>query len=82
MRADKGMVPAACGGPMGEGGAEASPLVLGISSARPNHAKAWGGTATVADLNATRIPPGRAWEAKVIMISIDGLHNNMFNGGA
>ena len=34
---------AACGEPLGEGGAEASPLVLGISSARPNHAKAWGG---------------------------------------
>ena len=43
MGADKGCVPAACGGPLGEGGAEASPLVLGINSANPNHAKAWGG---------------------------------------
>ena len=43
MGADKGCVPAACGEPLGEGGAEASPLVLGISLARPNHAKAWGG---------------------------------------
>ena len=34
---------AACVEPLGEGGAEASPLVLGISLARPNHAKAWGG---------------------------------------
>jgi hypothetical protein len=36
----------------------------------------------VADLTATRIPPGRAWEAKVIIISTEGLHNNMLNGGA
>ena len=36
----------------------------------------------VADLIATRIPLGRAWEAKVILISIEGLHNNMLNGGA
>ena len=42
-RADKGCVPAACGEPLGEGRAKASPLVLGINSARPNHAKAWGG---------------------------------------
>jgi hypothetical protein len=33
-------------------------------------------------LTATRIPPGRAWEAKVIIISPEGLHNNMLNGGA
>ena len=43
IRADKGCVPAACGEPLGEGGAEASPLVLGISLARPSHAEAWGG---------------------------------------
>ena len=33
-------------------------------------------------LTATRIPPGRAWEAIVIIISIEGLHNNMLNGDA
>ena len=36
----------------------------------------------VADLTATRIPPGRAWEAKVIIISTEGLQNNMLNGDA
>ena len=68
---------AACGGPLGEGGAEASPLVLGINSARLTMLKHG-----VADLTAMRIPPGRAWEAKVISISTEGLHNNMLNGGA
>ena len=33
-------------------------------------------------LTTTRIAPGRAWEAKVIIISTEGLHNNMFNGGS
>ena len=74
----RGNCSAASGGPLGEGGAEASPLVLGINSARPNHAKAWGGGYST----AARIPPGRSWEAKVIIISTEGLHNNMLNGGA
>ena len=43
MRGHEGMIPAARGEPLGEGGAEASPLVLGINSARPSHAEAWGG---------------------------------------
>ena len=39
----RGNCSAACVEPLGEGGAEASPLVLGINLARPNHAEAWGG---------------------------------------
>ena len=71
------MIPAARGEPLGEGGAEASPLFLELvqhALAMLKHG--------VADLTATRIPPGRAWEAKVIIISTEGLHNNMLNGGA
>ncbi len=39
-------------------------------------------TRTQYHLTATRIPPGRAWEAKAIIISTEGLHNNMRNSGA
>ena len=30
-------------------------------------------------LTATRIPPGRAWQAKVIIILTEGLQNNTHN---
>ena len=53
--------------------------ILGIILARPNHAQGMGWRIYS---TATRIPPGRAWEAKVIIISTEGLHNKMLNGGA